>query len=244
MDKYLLNSALYADSDLWIFGVFFGIVIIVVVISTIAHNKARKKRREDMGALAEKISFSYSEKDIEGIPENFSAFQLFNKGHGREAENVLEGEFDGINLKIFDYHYTVSSGRSSHTYYHTVFCAYIYDFSMPKFELRPEGIFDKVGDFLGFKDIDFDSHPDFSNRYFLKGENEEEVRKLFTPKVLEYFEKKQENFVLEAFNDRLLIYSTQASGGYTFEMATDNIPQFYKEVSFIVRIFRDSALTF
>ena len=218
--------------------------LIIVVVSMIYNKKIREKRRREMEALASSIGFSFTDNPLENLPESFSDFSLFKMGYSKVAENVLEGTFDDIKIKVFDYHYTVSSGKSSHTYYHTVYCAYVDDFSLPAFELRQEGFFDKVGDMLGFKDIDFDSHPDFSKRYLLKGADEAEIRRLFSPKVLEYFEKRNENLSVEASGDRLVVHFTAATSAWTNETPTDQIPAFYKEVTLIVRILRDAALTF
>ncbi len=229
------------------FPIIIGMIILflcITVISVIYNKKMREKRRKDMEALSSQIGFAFTDHPVEDLPTSFSGFNLFKIGYDKKAENLLEGTFDNIKLRIFDYRYTVSSGRSSHTHYHTVYCAYVDDFSLPGFELRQEGFFDKVGDMFGFKDIDFGSHPDFSNRYLLKGADEAEIRRLFSPKVLEYFEKRNENISVEAAGDRIVIYSTAATSSWTNETPTDQIPAFYKEVTLIVRILRDAALTF
>ena len=57
--------------------------------------------------------------------------------------------------------------------------------------MRPENIFDKVGSALGFQDIDFDSHPNFSRTFVLKSSNEAAIRSYFRPALLEFFETKQ-----------------------------------------------------
>lgn len=228
------------------FPIMIGIVIIflaITVISIVYTRKVREKRRKDMEEFSGKIGFSYTSQPTEDSMSSFSNFGLFKMGYDRKAENLLEGIFDNITLKIFDYRYTVSSGKSSHTHYYTVFCAFIDDFSLPGFELRKEGFFDKVGDVLGFRDIDFDSHPDFSKRYLLKGTDEAEIRRIFSPKVLEYFEKRNEDISVEASGDKVVIYSTAVTG-WGNEIPTDQIPAFYKEVTLIVRILRDASLTF
>ena len=59
---------------------------------------------------------------------------------------------------------------------------------MPVFELRPEGILDRVADVFTHKDIDFDSNPGFSHRFLLRGLEIERVRELFAPPLLTFFE--------------------------------------------------------
>ena len=60
----------------------------------------------------------------------------------------------------------------------------------PSFALRPEGMLDKIGGAMGFQDIDFESHPKFSKMFVLQGPDENAVRSLFTPALLEFFEEK------------------------------------------------------
>ena len=54
--------------------------------------------------------------------------------------------------------------------------------------MRPEGMFDKIGSAIGFQDIDFESHPEFSKMFVLKGD-EDQIRRYFVPSILEFFEQ-------------------------------------------------------
>ena len=74
--------------------------------------------------------------------------------------------------------------------------------------MRPEGMFDKIGSALGFQDIDFDNHPEFSNSFVLQGSNEEDIRKYFTQSVLDFFAAKP-GISVEAQNGTLFFYRTR-----------------------------------
>jgi hypothetical protein len=54
---------------------------------------------------------------------------------------------------------------------------------LPRFQLMPEGIMDKLLDRV---DVDFDSHPKFSRRYRLWGWSEPEIRQFFNPALLDF----------------------------------------------------------
>ena len=60
---------------------------------------------------------------------------------------------------------------------------------LPSFSLKPEGFLHRLVASLGLQDINFDTHPEFSRMYQLQGSDEESVRELFQPGVLEYFEQ-------------------------------------------------------
>ncbi len=55
------------------------------------------------------------------------------------------------------------------------------------FHLFSQGHAKKIQVF-GLQDIDFDTHPDFSKRYLLKGDDESEIRKLFRLDTLSFYE--------------------------------------------------------
>ena len=50
---------------------------------------------------------------------------------------------------------------------------------MPRFELKPEGFFDRIGSVLGGHDIDFAEDPEFSRACRLKGPDEPAIRETF-----------------------------------------------------------------
>ena len=60
----------------------------------------------------------------------------------------------------------------------------------PRFELKPERLFDKLAVALGAQDIDFGENPRFSKSYLLRGKDESAVRALFKPAVLRHLESR------------------------------------------------------
>lgn len=61
---------------------------------------------------------------------------------------------------------------------------------------------------LGYKDIDFDRNPEFSKRYLLKGPDETAIRKLFTPDILHYFEKRTGTINVETDKNTIIAYTS------------------------------------
>ena len=64
---------------------------------------------------------------------------------------------------------------------------------------------DRLGSMIGMDDIDFDSHPNFSKWFLLKGTTESAVRQLFKPAVLNYFEGKK-GISVEGQPGQIIIY--------------------------------------
>ncbi|RLG15093.1 MAG: hypothetical protein DRN71_02195 [Candidatus Nanohalarchaeota archaeon] len=169
---------------------------------------SEKKRREELKTAAHRMAFSFSpEKDV-NLTVPMGNMKLFTKGHSRKAHNIMKGETNRVHWTVFDYEYTVGYGRHSHTYNLTVASAQLHDLSLPKFSLGPESFFDKLGDMIGYKDIDFDSNPEFSKRYLLKGMDESAIRKLFTHEILHYFEKRTGTINIETDKNSIIVYTS------------------------------------
>ena len=59
---------------------------------------------------------------------------------------------------------------------------------IPAFTLDREGLLERLYALAGYEDIDFKSHKDFSNRFYLRGENPEEIKAFFTNELVRFFE--------------------------------------------------------
>lgn len=167
--------------------VMSGAVIVLVggIIWLFMH--LAKKRREALMAIASEMGLQFSEVQDEALLVKMKAFALFNKGHSRKMKNVMTTETDNARLSIFDYQYTTGGGQNSHTHQQTVVALESNTLEIPAFSLRPEGVFQKIGAAIGMQDIDFETHPDFSDSFVLTGNDEQAVRSFFDEKILDLF---------------------------------------------------------
>ena len=76
--------------------------------------------------------------------------------------------------------------------------------SAPKFYMERETMMDKFNNLILGGDINFDSHPKFSARCILRGENEAATRSFFTVYVLDFFETNPDLFLISNGEDLLL----------------------------------------
>lgn len=104
---------------------------------------------------------------------------------------------------------------------------------LPNFTLDREGILSKMLQTVGYKDINFEHFPHFSEHYLLKGSDEKAIRTLFDDELLTFFEIHDE-FSVECKFDKILIHKQMNLMNRT-EMAdaivfVENLLQlFYKE---------------
>jgi hypothetical protein len=154
--------------------IIIGIIILVIGLAILSYWQD-KKRREALQAVALQLGFSFSPDEDHSFADQYGFLNQMNDGSNRYAFNILHGTTgDGSPCSIFDYHYethsTDSKGRrTTHHHYLSVFALSLLK-SFPELEIKPEGFFSKLGQALGFDDIDFESM-EFSKRYQVKSDD-------------------------------------------------------------------------
>lgn len=165
-----------------IVGISCFAVLLFVIVARI-----EKKRTDAIQAKAAELGLSFEKEDRRNLSDRFSHFKLFGRGHGRRVKNIIEASADDMRIEIFDYRFTTGGGKNSQTHKQTVIAVDAKSLDVPQFLARPERLFDGIGSFLGFQDIDFDDDRQFSKSFVLQGESEEAVRELFTSEVRQFF---------------------------------------------------------
>ncbi len=185
-------------------GIVLGFLALFGWIAYAGH-LAEKKRLEDLQRAADELGFEFLPQGDASLLQSLGNFQLFSQGRSRNLSHLLRGRANDLEVTIFDYRYTVGSGKNSHTLNHTVICFRFTGDPLPQFSLRPENFADKIGGWFGFKDIDFETHPAFSRQYLLRGADEPAIRQLFTSQVLEFYQQKP-GLSTEAAGNQLVFY--------------------------------------
>lgn len=163
-----------------IFLIFIGVFLVVIVLSILQ----TQRRKQEMRAYAQSKGLQYHEGNHRDFDRRFPAFSCLQRGHGRYASNVIIGELGPFAVCLFDYRYKTGSGKNETTHN---FSAVMLDTGMPLQPLliRQESFFDKVGEFLGFDDIDFESQ-EFSSKFFVKSPNKKWAYDILHQKAMEY----------------------------------------------------------
>ena len=185
----------------YIFAGSFAVIVLLITWGV----KTRAKRKREFEQLAAELGFSYNPASTKEGFGDLGGFKLFSKGGARRAKNVLDRQSHDIRCSAFDYSYTTRAGNNSSTYTQTVICFRSPLLNLPKFILRPENIFDKIGGLVGMKDFDFDDTPEFSKKYLLAGEDEGSVRAVFNQELRTYLETYLQMHI-EGDGAKLIIY--------------------------------------
>lgn len=166
------------------------------------------KHTETMRSLASEIGFGFELKDDSGTRAFLESFKLFRHGISKKIHNIVRRRDPSTfeETLVFDYQYTISSGKSSRTFYQTVYMVYSKTFALPHFYMVPEKWYHQLGKVFGIDDIDFVAYPRFSKQYFLKGDDTEFIQHTFNQeKILDLFGR-EKGYSLEGCNYVFILY--------------------------------------
>jgi len=187
-----------------VFIIFLFMLLFVIGLGVWAW-RYEKKRTEALAPVAAELGLQFHTGDNPPFVAPWASYYLFEYGHNKLFANVMHGQVEGVEAAVFDYRFTTGSGKSKSTHHQTVVCLRADDLRLPFFALRPEGIFHKIGQLLGYQDIDFDTHPSFSAKYLLRGQDEAAIRATFDEQLLNFLDNTK-GLSLDGGNDRFLYY--------------------------------------
>jgi hypothetical protein len=184
---------------------FLGAFVVVIVGIAVGSKLAARRRERMLAEFAPSIGMEFLPRDDVTVTARLGRLPLFEKGRDRRAYNVMRGTSHGRRVAVFDYHYKTGGGKHTHHHRQTVAHVRAEGVDLPLFWLRPHGMLDKLASLVGMRDIDFTDDEDFSRRWFLKSNDEQAVRDLFTPRVRGQFAPDRPLHV-EAGGPDLIVY--------------------------------------
>lgn len=142
-------------------------VVAFIVIAVLGAQQA-KQRRTELGQWAAGRGLSFRPESNSSMDDRYPHFSCLREGSNRYAYNIMRGGWKNYSVCAFDYHYETSStdskGHTKTTSHY--FSAVVLEtgLALKPLSIRGETFFDKIGEFLGFDDIDFES-AEFSRRF-------------------------------------------------------------------------------
>lgn len=166
------------------------------------------ERQVALRKTAYDLNMDFREEDEFGMIALLRDFRLFKKGHSKKITNTLHkaGELMEEKVNVFDYKYTISANNHSKIYRQTVFFMQSKRLALPEMLLKPESFFHKIGAWLGMQDIDFEEFSEFSDRYLLKGEDENRIRQAMGNEAIVRFFMVEKDWCMESVGFFLILY--------------------------------------
>jgi len=139
------------------------------------------------------------------VGTKYKNFPIQNGNRISFEENLLilyinEGKLEASDITL------VEGARQSQVEHAiTILQASEVEWLIPDFALEPEGLWSKLFEGVYGSDIDFENHPRFSAKYYLRGTNESAVRNFFDESLVAFLENR-EDMHIESHRNRLLFY--------------------------------------
>jgi hypothetical protein len=155
--------------------ILFVLIVIAAIAAAIGfavwNSRMKDKRRQELAGWAQVNGLKFLPEKDHSVWMRYQLFKCLQRGEDRYAYNIMVGTSGTRVMSAFDYHYETHSTNSKgqrQTHHHYL-SALVVDAGLPLKPLfiRPEGLLDKVTEFVGIEDIDFES-AEFSQKFFVK----------------------------------------------------------------------------
>jgi hypothetical protein len=194
-----------APDATWIPLMIMGAVLAAVIIGVMISARVEKNRTAALKQVADTLGFEFFPTGDATYSQSLAGLPLRSRGRSQKLRNLMRGKSRSIEAAIFDYSYVIGGGRSSRTVRQSVISFQSDALSLPYFTLGSKSFWNKMDSLLGRHNIEFETHPEFSNKYLLRGSDADAVRTIFTDQVLDYFEQTP-GWSVEGAANRLLLY--------------------------------------
>lgn len=156
-------------------GIVMGIPIALVILVVVLRSRAVRRRAQAMQALAASHGWWWVAEDS-AWAHRWTG-EPFGVGDGRTATNVLTGRHEGYDFALFDYHYTISNGKTSQT----VTCG-VWALKLPA--MLPWLTVERQGAFGQKKDVQFESEA-FNRAYQVHGYDDRYAMAVIHPRMMD-----------------------------------------------------------
>ena len=166
--------------------------------------KSLTKRQTNIENLARDYVLSYFDKKEKEV-SFLNHFLFFRTKKINHISNQLAAE--NKDLTMFDIEFSEGEFIAKEVVRTTMLFIKL-NKTIPEFTLDREGFLEKVYAFAGFKDIPIQNHEDFSNRFYLLGEDEEAIKYFFNDDITHFFESNP-YYHIESNSEGLLVFGKE-----------------------------------
>jgi len=135
--------------------------------------------------MAERAEFAFHPERVKNSLK-YNGFPIQHGGTIEYEENILIRYTESAKIEIADLFLIYGAMQEQHETALTVLLASELEVPAPDFTLEPESLWSEMSALFFGTDIDFPENPSFSVRYYLRSNDPEAVRRLFTPEVLSF----------------------------------------------------------
>jgi hypothetical protein len=196
-------------------GVYIIVAIALAALLAIAIWGSAKRRKEiEVWAAGKGLRFSAA-RDA-GFDERYRGFGCLRRGYSRCAYNIAEGDWNRRHVTAFDYRYVTGSGknRQTHRFSAIIFRSHV---ALKPLRIRSENVFDRVTEFFGLDDIDFES-AEFSREFHVKSSDKRWAYDVLHQRTMEFL-LSMPRFSIEFDDHHVIAWRNRRFNVETFESA-------------------------
>ena len=195
------------------------IVIAIIVIGAVAYYAWRQeqKRREALLLWATGRGWKLRVAKQKRLHDRWAGLKILRKGHTRRGKNVITGTFDGFTITLLDYQYVTGHGKNRSTHNKGLVILGCDHPTIP-LQIRRENPFDKVGEFLGMDDIDFES-AEFSRKFYVKSPDKKWAYDVIHGRTMEFLLKSPRYFSIAFGHNEIAVMKSSRCQPVLYEQA-------------------------
>ncbi len=192
-----------------------------------------QKRRKLLESWAARRKFNFQSAKDSDFRQRFPTLKILHRGHSRFARNIITGQVRDRELITCDYQYTTGHGKNRRVHNMSMIMIKS-DYPLIPLFIRPEHIFDKVGEFVGLDDIDFES-AEFSRTFYVKSSDKRWAYDVIHARMMEFL-LAQPRFHIQMDLEHLVVYRTRRFGVDDFDAAIKLADGMYRRIpGFVVQ---------
>ncbi len=165
-------------------------------------------RQELLKETAKDLNYNYTNNrnyDTSNL-EDFSYFKTKTINHTYNEISKKDVVF-----KVFDVEYYEGEFIAKELVRATMLYTEL-DHKLPIFSIHREGLLEIFYHYAGFKDIKITNEPEFSKKFYVRGDNDNAIKELITPELANFFIENP-NFHVESNGFALLIFTKERLAG-------------------------------
>lgn len=164
------------------------------------------RRQEALKSLCENHDWQFEPQIKWDDFATETPFQFFEKRPIEYRNNVIKGHYQDSNVdwEIFDVTFDEGALLAAQVYHATVQIVNL-PRNIPEFVLEREEFFDKLLEFTGFQDIDYQLFTSFSKKFVIKGADKSELEDFFNQRLIHFFEH-EDIYHMESNGNSIFIF--------------------------------------
>lgn len=184
-----------------------ALIILFFAGVALYHRRMEQKYEREIKEFASRNGYDYEPLMNEEVRRIMAVFPFFQSGRQQGFHQVLSREIHRGRHWIFEFRYMSGYGRQRTRTRQTVVAVQAPGLRLPQFDCRRGG---KLGSFFmktfGFKDINFEADPYFSDHYHLSGKDEQAVRDLFERTCIREVLKRERDLQIQGDGDAFALF--------------------------------------